>query len=372
MKKHIAPPLQTIYFYPTESCNLKCRHCWIAPPFAESSSAQAYAGQNRANLSFDEIKAVIEDALPLGLNSIKLTGGEPFLHPRVMDYLRYFKKKNLSLTIETNGTLLDEDIIVELKKMGCGTSISMDGASAATHDRVRGVPGSFDRVMRALQLMKKRDYRCEVIFTLFKETRAELIKIIEVLNELKGFTLKINPLSPMGRGEQLANASSGLPVEEILELHRAIEQDYSRRYRNVPIYLHIPAAFTPIKSILKGQGCTTCMIRNIIGLLSDGRVSYCGIGRLENDLVLGNVRDKKMSAIWKNSRQLREFRKKMPRSLKGICGACIHKNQCLGSCVAQTYHEKKDLFGAFSFCEAACDKGLFPESRLVRTAGAGL
>jgi len=371
MKRPVTPPLRTIYFYPTESCNLKCRHCWITPPYAKNSSAQAYAGQNSANLSFDEIKEVIADALPLGLNSIKLTGGEPFLHPRVMDYLRYFKEKGLSLILETNGTLIDEEIIVELKKMGCGISVSIDGASPETHDRVRGVPGSFDRVMRALQLMKKHDYPCEVIFSLYKQTWKELERIIEILDDLKGFNLKINPLCAIGRGERLANASLDLPIEEILKLNKTIEHGYSRRYKNVPIYLHVPVAFTPIKGIGDGQGCCACRILNIIGLLSDGRVSYCGIGRLEDELVLGNIRNEKLSTIWNNSPRLRDFRKKMPRGLKGICGACIHKHQCLGSCVAQTYHQKKDLFGAFSFCETAYQKGLFPQSRLVRPVGAG-
>lgn len=371
MKKQTHPPLRTIYFYPTESCNLKCKHCWVSPSFAEGPSAKAYADQNSANLSFDEIKEVVADALPLGLDSIKLTGGEPFLHPRIMDYLRYFRKKGLALILETNGTLLDEAIIVELKRLGCGTSVSLDGATPATHDRVRGVPGSFEKVLRALHLMQKHDYPCEVIFSLYRETRNELKQIIEILDARGGFRLKINPLCPIGRGERLAEASLALPIEEILELNRTIERDYTRRFKNVPIYLHLPVAFTPVKDILAGKGCCTCRILNIIGLLSDGRVSYCGIGRLEEELVMGNVRNEKLSAIWQDSKQLRELRKKMPRALKGVCGICIHKYQCLGSCVAQTYHQKKDLFGAFSFCEAAHVKGLFPESRLVRTVGAG-
>lgn len=371
MKKQTVPPLRTIYFYPTESCNLKCAHCWVSPSFAEDTSAKSYADQNSANLLFDEIKEVVEDALPLGLDSIKLTGGEPFLHPRIMDYLRYFKKKGLSLILETNGTLLDEAIIVELKRLGCGTSVSLDGATPATHDRVRGVAGSFERVMRTLHLMEKHHYPCEVIFSLYKETLPELERIIGILDNMRGFTLKINPLCALGRGERLANTSLDLPVEDILELNRTIERDYSTRFKNVPIYLHIPVAFTPIRNIRDGRECWTCRILNIIGLLSDGRVSFCGIGRLEEDLILGNVRDKKLSAVWKDSEHLRELRQKMPRSLKGICGACLHKFQCLGSCVAQTYHQKKDLFGAFSFCETAYAKGLFPESRLVRPVGTG-
>ncbi|HNX51405.1 MAG TPA: radical SAM protein, partial [Thermoanaerobaculaceae bacterium] len=67
------PPLHTIYFYVTGSCNLRCRHCWI-DPVTESQ-------RSTLHLPWRELKPIFEEARALGLSSVKLTGGEPFLHP---------------------------------------------------------------------------------------------------------------------------------------------------------------------------------------------------------------------------------------------------------------------------------------------------
>ena len=67
-------PLHSIYFYPTESCNLRCVHCWIHP--AHAGDKMAYSAQNKENVSVDIMERVVRDALPLGLGHIKFTGLE--------------------------------------------------------------------------------------------------------------------------------------------------------------------------------------------------------------------------------------------------------------------------------------------------------
>ena len=63
-------PLNQIYFYLTEGCNLRCRHCWIAPKHqAEGKAATA--------LAYELFRHIVDQAKPLGLSGVKLTGGEP-------------------------------------------------------------------------------------------------------------------------------------------------------------------------------------------------------------------------------------------------------------------------------------------------------
>ncbi|MFC2149093.1 radical SAM protein [Candidatus Auribacterota bacterium] len=359
-----AYPLNCIYYYPTESCNLKCKHCWIAPNFSQKSSSDTYLSQNENNLTFDELRDVIEDATTVGLNSIKITGGEPFLHPDIMKYIHFFADKNLRISIETNGTLLDKAAIVDLKKLNCLTSVSLDGSAPSSHDRIRGIEGSFSKALRTIELMAKHNMPIEIIFSLLKENQGELPDLIEHLNRFKvPVTLKINMISPIGRAMNLKDTDNELEIGSILELNRRITEEYEEKYPNVKIFLHIPVAFRPVGKILRDIS-TFCRIFNIIGLLSDGKLSYCGIGRLEEELILGNVRKDRLSDIWTRSEELRVFREKMPAELKGICSKCIHKHQCLGSCVAQTYTLKRDLFGPFAFCDTAHRMGFFPASRI--------
>ena len=69
-------PLNQIYFYLTEGCNLRCRHCWIAPKFQDEGSSYPV-------LSLDLFKSIVEQGKALGLYGVKLTGGEPLMHPDI-------------------------------------------------------------------------------------------------------------------------------------------------------------------------------------------------------------------------------------------------------------------------------------------------
>ena len=64
------PKLLSLYYHITNRCNLRCKHCWVD---ADSSLEN--------ELSLDEAKDVVLQAIPLGLHNVKLTGGEPFLVP---------------------------------------------------------------------------------------------------------------------------------------------------------------------------------------------------------------------------------------------------------------------------------------------------
>ena len=105
-------PLRSIYFYPTESCNLKCLHCWIHPVHAPDE--RSYQRQNLNNVTVETMEQVVRDSLPLGLTNIKFTGGEPFLNPKLFEFLDAFSQYKLFFGFETNGTLLTQKIVKRL------------------------------------------------------------------------------------------------------------------------------------------------------------------------------------------------------------------------------------------------------------------
>ena len=72
--------LGSIYFYLTEGCNLKCRHCWIAPKYQTEDAIWP-------SVDFELFKDIIRQGKELGLSSIKLTGGEPLIHPILIKFL---------------------------------------------------------------------------------------------------------------------------------------------------------------------------------------------------------------------------------------------------------------------------------------------
>jgi len=109
-KKHIAGndyPLEQLYFYLTQGCNLRCRHCWLAPEYRSEANPGKY-------LSAKLFKQIVEEAKDLGLTRVKLTGGEPFLNPDIQEMLEYIRSEELGLTVETNGLLCTPEIAHQL------------------------------------------------------------------------------------------------------------------------------------------------------------------------------------------------------------------------------------------------------------------
>jgi radical SAM protein with 4Fe4S-binding SPASM domain len=110
--------------------------------------------------------------------------------------------------------------------------------------------------------------------------------------------------------------------------------------------------------------CGICAVLNILGVLSDGTYALCGIGTTVPELVFGHAAKDALSDIWKNAPVLTELREGLPHRFEGICGKCVMKGICLGSCVAQNYYRDKNLWAGFWYCEEANARGLFPESRI--------
>jgi len=102
-------PLTHIYFYLTGGCNLCCRHCWITPKYQSE-------GTSFPSLDFDLFRSIVEQGKSLGLEGVKLTGGEPLLHPEIHRIPDYVRKSELPLSVETNGTLCTPEIAAEIKK----------------------------------------------------------------------------------------------------------------------------------------------------------------------------------------------------------------------------------------------------------------
>lgn len=356
-------PLRSIYFYPTESCNLKCIHCWIRPAYAPDE--QSYQRQNQENVSVEVMDQVVRDALPLGLSHVKFTGGEPFFHPRLFEFIDCFSGHGLSLSFETNGTLLSAGMVQRLCKHNVTQiSVSLDGSHADIHERIRGVGRSFEKAVNGIQLLMEHQIDPQVIFCLQKINAHDLENTIRLAEKMKVKLFEINPMIFVGTKESSQNGCEGLSLEELLDLENKVETEYANRYPNMHIDLYLPPALKGIRELARHPICT-CAIFNICGILSNGDVSICGIGSRNRELVMGNVKEKSVSKIWEEGILFKEIREQVPLQLKGVCRRCLFKHHCLGFCRAEVISHDKTVFNSYPVCEEACRKGLFPESRLL-------
>ncbi len=360
--KKLSYPLRSIYFYPTESCNLRCIHCWIHP--AHAGNKKAYHVQNKDNVSVDLMEKVVQDALPLGLGHIKFTGGEPFLNPDMLAYLERFSQFNLSFSIETNGTLITRSKARKLCQFNLRqVSTSLDGSSPAMHDSIRGVEGSFEKALRGIRLLIENNIFPQVIFCLQKSNAHDLENTMAVAHKLGVKSFEINPLSLLGDVGAGFQRCQSLAVEDLLELEKKVEGDLADRFPGMNIDLYLPPALKGIRELFRHTVCS-CNILNICGILSNGDVSICGIGRIKKKLILGNIKEKSITQIWQEAPLFREIRQKVPFDLKGVCGKCLFKYQCLGFCRADVLGDNQSLVDPNGICNDVYQKGLFPKTRV--------
>jgi SynChlorMet cassette radical SAM/SPASM protein ScmF len=121
----------------------------------------------------------------------------------------------------------------------------------------------------------------------------------------------------------------------------------------------------------EGAGCGVCGIHRILGVLADGSYALCGIGETVPELIFGHASGDPLDGVWNGHPVLREIREGMPKRLGGVCGECLMKGVCLGSCIAQNYYRDRSLWASNWFCEEARELGLFPATRLRSRAAHG-
>jgi SynChlorMet cassette radical SAM/SPASM protein ScmF len=354
-----APELTRLYVYLTEGCNLACRHCWLSPRFDADAS-------HTPTLPVELFEQALREALPLGLTGVKLTGGEPLLHPRIADILEIARTRELSLNMETNGVLMTPALAKEIARFPDRfVSVSLDGADAATHEEVRGVKGSFDAACRAVRLLADSGTSPQIIMSLLaaNTSAGQIERMVRLAGKLGASSLKFNVIQPTGRGESVHRRDETVGVEEVIRLGRWVERELAAK-TGLRLCFDYPPAFRPLGRIAGAGGSEVCGIFGILGLLATGEYALCGIGTHVPELIFGTAGKDSLEKVWRGHPVLQDLRSGLPDRLEGVCGRCLMRSLCLGSCVAQNYYRAGRVWAPFWFCRAAEEAGLFPESRL--------
>jgi MoaA/NifB/PqqE/SkfB family radical SAM enzyme len=126
-------------------CNLSCTHCFVSCGPGDL---------HHALMSRDEVSGRVREGVALGVKEFYFTGGEPFMHPEMLEILEDTLPLGPS-TVLTNGTLFTDERLARLRELDQAARyaleirVSLDGATAAEHDRFRG-EGSFARAIDGL------------------------------------------------------------------------------------------------------------------------------------------------------------------------------------------------------------------------------
>jgi SynChlorMet cassette radical SAM/SPASM protein ScmF len=356
------PPLTSFYLYLTNGCNLRCRHCWIAPSFVNSEPTPG------EYLDLELLKQAVAQGKPLGLRNAKLTGGEPTLHPQFIEIADYLTSEGLSLNMETNGTLISADLARHLKTKTNLTfvSVSIDGPNAEVHDPFRGVKGSFDDAVRGFRHLVEAGYRPQLIMCPHRGNVDTVEDVVQMAVELGAGSVKFNPVTRSGRGVGMHAHDEALGFEEITKLARFV-RGLLQQCTPIKLILSTPLALYTVGELVHGGSNGMCHVRHILGILGSGEMALCGIGRTVPELCFGKLGQDSVADVWLSHPVLRQLRQDLASEYPGVCGQCIHANRCLTYCVAQNYQDAGQLVSPAWLCVEAHEHGVFPIGRLRKS-----
>jgi mycofactocin radical SAM maturase len=302
------------------SCNLRCRHCL-------SADLMAHCG---AELDFGQCCRIIDDLDRIGVFQINFGGGEPFLREDFLDILDYAHKKSITTCVSTNGTLLDERIAARLKSMEMlYIQVSLDGATAATNDRIRGV-GTFEKIVAGVELLARAGLPGLSTNTVVTGINIHEIAAIYEFGKRRGVKTRLSRFRPSGSARRVwtefhLERAALAEVSQFLGTHRDIATGDS--------------FFSIAAENRRDLGLNMCgAARMTCSIAPDGRVYPCAF--LQDDVFLaGNAATQSLESMWQTARSFNTMRSIRIES----CGSCARYHQCHGGCPAVAYFLTKSL-----------------------------
>lgn len=302
----------------TRACSLACRHC----------RAAANPSRHPLELNTDESFRFIEQVERCRPKLFVITGGDPIRRLNLETLVRYATDRSLRVSLSPSATpefaRLD---LSEFREAGVERiSLSLDGASRETHDRFRGVPGTWNWTMEAIANAALAGIPVQINTTFTRQNISEFDQFVRLLDEIRPVLWSVFQLVPTGRGrvEDLLTAEEMEGLFErlawlSLKATYDIKTTEGQHYRRV---------------VLQQNGVRNASSRAPLGI-NDGKgfVFVSHIGNIQPSgflpLTAGNVRKDELLDVYRGSPLFRELRN--PSLLKGKCSRCEFRSICGGS-----------------------------------------
>lgn len=268
---------------------------------------------------------------------ISLSGGEPFLRPEGLFYIMGLIEQSdnfKNVAILTNGTLINDRIILKMKEYGkiSEIQVSLDGHNEKTHDKIRG-GGTFLKTSEAVKKLKNAGIKTSVMFTLHNKNKNSAVNMPGLAASLNADTLTVERMTTMTEAEK----------EEFYIEASELKTIYSDVYRKA-------------KEEFAGGGTKLSTSKPLWNLVDENSGGYCPVGLssicILHDgtllpcrrlyLPLGNILTDGLFKVWYNSDILWQMRKRADKD-KNECSGCSRNERC-GGCKAISYYiNNRDL-----------------------------
>ena len=319
----------------TRRCPLECLHCYNNLPMGDWEA-------RRRELSKEEHFRVLDELVEMGCFWLLYTGGEIFARKDFLEIYTYAKKKGFLITLFTNGTIITEQIADYLAEWPpFAIEITLYGRTRETYQALTAVPGSYDRCMRGIELLRSRGLPLKLKTVPTSVNKHEILAMKEFAEEDLGLEFKfdsqINPRIDCSQSPLAVR----LTPEEVVALDMQ-DPKAAQEYRRL-------AQKDSVNSPNLAQSDTVYFCgggMNSFAINAYGEVGICVISQQETF----GIRGVGVKKIWEEALlQLRQ--QKRTRATK--CTQCRIQSLC-GMCPANGELENGDRESPVAFlCQVA-------------------
>jgi len=342
-----------VFWEMTRACNLSCLHC----------RASAINKPLPGELTEEDALALIDEIKKFGkpYPTVVLTGGDPIMRQDLFYIVKEMIESSIHVAVSPAVTeLLDANALANFKRLGVASiSVSLDSIYSAMHDKIRSIPGTFDKTVQVIKRALEIQLPIQVNTTIMKENMMEMPLIFEFLRRHGIKVWELFFLINVGRGINVQPTSS-IENESICNflydaskygmVLRCVEAPFIRRVAELrsrddrywpdPLYHRLRDTLLTNS----GESDKVSSFGRSGTLDGDGTIFIAYNGDIQPGGLLpyriGNVRDDSLVDTYRSDRTLKSIRRK---EFKGACGLCFFRQICGGSRARSYVHFKDPL-----------------------------
>jgi len=290
------PIPRTLEFFISNVCNHKCVGC---------HSKTLHASKHKF-LEAKKIKEVIDEAKKLGIKGIELSGGgEPLLHPDILDIITYINEQGLKVGLLTNGSVITDKSVATLIDNLLFIRVAFEGADSESYKLIHGVD-HFDTIVKNVgKLVEAKEKKKSKITIGLKALISQLNYnlIFEIAKAARSLDVDYVQFKALRKSEQ------GIPEGMIGFVEESI--------KNAGNFFN-DGSFQVLGGIQKTQVKGRCFLNPLHPLIgADGNVYLCAFFQHRMDThKIGNINKNTFEEIWFSDRHIKAFKSTDPEKCK--------------------------------------------------------